>query len=494
MNFGLLGDDAATLPLLRAISAHAEHRLTHAAFVGDLLETIVQSSPEVRILSGWEHLLLEDGPKAVIICGSDPQVIEASKQLATAGKPLLLYPRSEQGSTLIYELTIIRDDAGTVLVPALPRSLDPRIAAIASHIRTGAMGSIHHLQVEHEIKTAIGAGPSNLIDSAAVETTLLHDIDLLRVLTGKYEQITSVYTGMVDNRVGLATVALAGANVPQVSWTAKPVSAAPHWKLTLHAEHGPLVISGNDDPDQLTVTGNSNSEGSNAATTYDSGSALLSHFTAAIAGSNAHPNWNDLMRAVEIVEAGRQSRRRRRTIDVHFETTSERSLFKTQMTAIGCGLLSFTFFAFLLLLLVAGAVDPRSDVEARSEAAGFIIYVDEFVANEGQLAAAGSEHVKRIAEKLSDSRADILVEQSGRDSDNLLDQGRRQVVVEQLVSENTPDAAARVRILELRGKWYQPVMSILRVLVFLPLALFLGLQLLLFLARPSTSRRSEPPA
>jgi hypothetical protein len=49
--------------------------------------------------------------------------------------------------------------------------------------------------------------------------------------------------------------------------------------------------------------------------------------------------------------------RRRRTIDVYFETPSERGIFKTQMTAVGCCLLVLTPAAVVVYLAVAAAVE-----------------------------------------------------------------------------------------------------------------------------------------
>ena len=65
------------------------------------------------------------------------------------------------------------------------------------------------------------------------------------------------------------------------------------------------------------------------------------------------------MRAFETVEATHRSVRRRRTIELHFESQSERSLFKTQMTAIGCGILTLTFFAVLVVLMIGAMFDPE---------------------------------------------------------------------------------------------------------------------------------------
>jgi ABC-type spermidine/putrescine transport system permease subunit I len=49
--------------------------------------------------------------------------------------------------------------------------------------------------------------------------------------------------------------------------------------------------------------------------------------------------------------------RRRRTIDVYYETPSERGIFKTQMTAVGCCLLMLTLAAVIGYLLAAATIE-----------------------------------------------------------------------------------------------------------------------------------------
>ena len=67
--------------------------------------------------------------------------------------------------------------------------------------------------------------------------------------------------------------------------------------------------------------------------------------------------WAELAKAVELVDAVERSVRRRRTIDVYFETPSERGIFKTQMTAVGCSLLMLTLAAVIFYLLLAATVE-----------------------------------------------------------------------------------------------------------------------------------------
>jgi hypothetical protein len=65
---------------------------------------------------------------------------------------------------------------------------------------------------------------------------------------------------------------------------------------------------------------------------------------------------------MELIEATGQSIRRRRTVDLYFDMTSERSQFKTQMSALGCGVLVLTLVLVILVLLMSEVLnlDPRA--------------------------------------------------------------------------------------------------------------------------------------
>ena len=66
--------------------------------------------------------------------------------------------------------------------------------------------------------------------------------------------------------------------------------------------------------------------------------------------------WSELVKAFETVDATHRSVKRRRTIELHFEPMSERAIFKTQMTAIGCGVLMGTLLLMLVYLAVASTI------------------------------------------------------------------------------------------------------------------------------------------
>src|SRR5262249_37298647 len=114
MNFAILGDDVAAVPLLEAISV-SEHRLVRSALAEKfpLWDSFLASVPR----GGWEELLTDAAVEAVIVAGDSDELQGATKQLASSGKPLLIVPKAALGAGCAYELSLIHDDSRVLLVP-----------------------------------------------------------------------------------------------------------------------------------------------------------------------------------------------------------------------------------------------------------------------------------------------------------------------------------------------------------------------------------------
>ena len=146
MHFALIGDDPDVFSLLRGIASHADHQLTHVAHAETTLPEVLQLFP-ASATSSWDKLLLADSIDAVIVAGHKPAVLLAAKQLMTAGKALLVFCRASQGIAFVYELTLIRDDSNSKLVPVFPHCGDPFVKNLQDQIESGQMGTLSHLEL-----------------------------------------------------------------------------------------------------------------------------------------------------------------------------------------------------------------------------------------------------------------------------------------------------------------------------------------------------------
>jgi predicted dehydrogenase len=327
MNFGLLCDDPAASALIAAFRHSPAHRLTRAVLVSPDADELLHGVPGVQFAEHWEDLLTARDVEAVIVGGASADVWEGAKQLASASIPLLVLPTIADGATLLYELSLIRDDRRSVLCPAWLHRFDPAVLRWREQLRAGD----HRRYVHWEREIAGGAGRE--ISRAAIDEALFRDADLWRFLAGGADQVTALQTGGTATGALIQSIVLVDRSAPELTWTMKS-GEADISRLTLPAEQGET---------RLEFQGNS----------LESAERLLDAFAATVAGNPAACDWTEVLHAAEIVDAAHRSLERRRTIDLHHEALSERAIFKTQMTALGCSALMLT----LCVLVVCLAVD-----------------------------------------------------------------------------------------------------------------------------------------
>lgn len=485
MKFALLGDDPIVQPLIREIASRPDCQITHAALMGQREAEILQLSPAVRIVNGWEELLSNE-TNAVIVCGSIDLIDESTKQLAAAGRSLVIFPQGAWDTELIYELSLARDDNGVRLIPACPLLEHPLFHE--THPQTpdekedDPNNRIIHLRLEREVPLPAGTE----LTESALRVSLLPDVGLLRKLGGEYHQVTAVKSSTPTGGIVLATITLSGDNLPDAVLTLRPVLSNPRWQLTITRNNRTEIYqSDGQDRDIRKIEGETE-----ICPPFKAGKAVLEHIERSLASLNTRPDWTDITRDYEVLDAVRRSFARRRTIDLHFETTSERSLFKTQMTAIGCGVLMLTLFAVVAVLVLGAALDARDPVEIKAQKANTIFYEDEFLPDDPKLTPDGRKHWEEVEFQRRDpSIIPILVEKGAEEA---LSRERAQFLIDRLENEGISNAEQRVEVYTLEGPWFESVMRVARIVVFLPLFVFLGLQFLLLIARPARpSQNSE---
>lgn len=484
MKFALIGDDPAALELVRAIAASPVDHLATASLLAATALEVKSCAPGVRITAGWDELLADPGIDGVVVAGAQAETLEAAKQLAAAGKSLLIVPQAMQGSTFYYELSLIRDDTGVLLFPVLPARVDREVVALRHALGELQIGRLQYLELTRETPaTAQGDGRSRMT-SAEIDDALLPDVDLLRHIGGDYNQVTALHFGSDEHGVANAAVTLSGNHCPEAVWKIRRAHEQPLWELKLIGEQGTAVLTC-DAAGQFHSSIAPRRIDAAVPQAQDRGAAILARFKAVRAVDREACEWSDLVRNMEIVEATHRSIRRRRTIDLHFETTSERSLFKTQMTAIGCGVLTFTLFAVISLLIATPLLDMRDRKQVEAERAGAVIVDSDFEPASSTLSPSGRVHLEAVAGKMRADRFEVLVARVPGNSE--LNVARRNSVVEELSRHSAPNADSRTVVAEIQGQWLAKVLRIARILVFAPLFLFLALQVLLLLTRPSAN-------
>lgn len=360
MRFALLCDDLSVRPLIDALDVRVDgHELVRAVRTSPPSGMPLSDGKSATLVAGWVDLLVAKDIDAVIVGGSDEQIIEGAKQLATAGIPVLFAPQAAQGSTFVYELSLIRDDNKVPLFPIFWNRFDSAVSALKSDIASGRFGKIQVLQLTRGITSNSAGG---IIPQTVVDGQLLDDVDLLRWLVGDYDQVTALRTAATDEGVLAENVVLAGRVLPEANWSISADSSQQTWKLVVRGENGVAELTREIDSPAWHYSNNGQPVAGDVRTTSQ---LLLRAFTESVArdrsvsdltGKSPGTEWGELVKCFETVDATHRSVRRRRTIELYFEPMSERAIFKTQMTAIGCGLLIATLFLMLIYLGIASII------------------------------------------------------------------------------------------------------------------------------------------
>ncbi len=365
MNFVLLGTGHETVPLVQALAHSTEHRLIAFVADDDLAGKVLAMTPTARRLGVVADALNVRELDAAIVDSSDPETLEIAKQLAVNSVALLLQPRAAHGIEFIYQLGLIRDEQPDVfrLYPVRPWRLHPLVLRLQQTLQKGELGRIHQLQWDREQHVEGPAAEPALLQKPEIEAALLVDVDLLKFLAGEFDQVTALHTGDPQQGIVQATLNLTGPEATPTRWSCIGTHGPSTWRLTVTGAAGKVILSGGEDREtidwQSSPTSDSGPEKSAVETvTFNYGPAVLQEFLAGNATTAATGDWaDDLNRIFDLLEGVHRSLRRRRTVELYFDTPSERSNFKTQMTALGCGVLLLTLLGMIAALGIGIVTD-----------------------------------------------------------------------------------------------------------------------------------------
>lgn len=433
----------------------------------------------------WRLLAEDNRIEAVIVCAEDEATLEAARQLAIRGKPLVIDAAASLPAEFVAEMALYESEGTSVLKPWFFDR--PHFRVLRQWVEDAALGTLQSIECDRVLLQSIAEDPQQLAGLSVL------DIDLLRWLGGDYSQVTCIRTGGDEHSFVSQTLQLAGPGLPDATLIYR--RAASHLSATFRfigTENSAELLDsrnmftwqvGGEEIHRVPILPDKETVDERYRRELD---ALWS-------GEEGSSRWRDLVRNYEIQEAMQRSLRRRRTIDLQFETTSERSQFKTHMATIGCGVIVWTMLGIIALLLAGAVLDPRDRMQRQAEAAGFVLRTDEFEAGAATLTPAGREHLQQIGTGIGLGDAVVYIEASATAGDpDPLDEQRRDEVWSQLSQAGAEDAS-RVVVRPLRGQWFLRAMQLARVLVFAPVALFLLFQILLLITRPPAPQKTHPP-
>lgn len=488
MNLALLGDDPA-LGDWAARAAACGGRVVVACVDSALPGSFpIIAASSVTALADWRTLLNNAEIDAVLVGGSSPLIAAAAFELART-RPLLVLPRPEQYATDIGLLDLHRPH-GPSAVPAFPLRCEPAVGEYLHRFQAGEMGDLRLLKLDRTVPVAASA--AHRIPQALAARCFLEDADLLRWLGGEFDRVTTVRLGTLGDAAAQTTVTLASEGEVEAVWTLTP-GAGQTWRLVIEGTKTRATLQRSGDaPIELQIGATPRDASPVTVVSEPAVDRCLREFIARAGGASpaggtlvgtAGPDWSDAARAFALVAAVEESVRRRRTVPPRYAGNSERDQFKTQMTAIGCGVLTWTLLGVCTGLILGRVLDPRDSLERRAAAARTIVWRDDFDARAATLTPAARERLQ-TGLRQDASEAIVLIE-AGADADAArLDPLRRQAVEELWAGLGRGDRPPQIDVRPLAGRGFRRLMLAVWGAAFLPLAIFLAAQALILLTRP----------
>lgn len=347
MKFGLLGIDDQVAGVLRAALARGDEITIGCDLAADAAATAGLPLPAMTREASWESLLDATGCDVVLVGGDgwNPGRADAVRKLVQAGRTLILSQPLELSMLWAYELDMIRKDSGARLVPILPDRLHPFVGRLRREIEASLAGGGTLGRVETvEMTRRLGDRSRD-----NVLRHLARDADLVRVLVGEPQRLSTLGGPSADEAWATITVGFDGADAVPIRWHVARGDAADLGIVVVGARGSQTIEIPPGAGDVWTSSGPAGVE----RLAFDRGAAILG-----VLGrdpATADPaGWEDAARAIELTEAVPRSLAKGRAVDLHQEEFSELGTFKGTMASLGCGLVLAGLFVLILATLVGG--------------------------------------------------------------------------------------------------------------------------------------------
>ncbi|MEZ6130489.1 MAG: hypothetical protein R3C59_17525 [Planctomycetaceae bacterium] len=331
MRFVVAGDCVEAVFLAEAMAVSDQHQLLTASVTDEVALAMSGRGISYTLVNSPEEAVLDPACEAVLVAASDvDQSMALVRQASQAGRHVIVIPPKNVSTAFSFELHLLLDESERGIVPLCGRWYVDWPDGNVS-LKT----DVQQLSLSFPLV-------SDNRDHAQ-----LAGVDALCGCGWAFSQVTALDVRGADGQLLSRSIMLAASEASERN--------VPPATLSFSADAGvdsaAVVVRPANGENRRYVTALPTPETvSNAklqAGVLSRIVARLSDETACQAGMEAFSNTLELMEGVE------KSLRRRRTVDVYFDGVSERSAFKTQMTAIGCGVLSYLMFGLIAFLIVA---------------------------------------------------------------------------------------------------------------------------------------------
>lgn len=338
MKFALAGNNSTAFDVLRELAASSEHTLVRCSLSGELAAVASRSGVPVTLAASVEDALLASDVDTVIIAIDDlDESLRMVRAAAQSARNVVVIPPAECSPAYSFELHLILDESQCGIMPLLPRAVMGDLPLSAVDLGLDELAT-RQLSIELQVNQA---------GSGLLRRTVIQGLDYLSSSGFKFTQVTALESNAPDGSLLSRLITLSAAP------TAEKV--LPPATLTIKPAADSGITAADAGMRSLQIFHNTSATRS---VPIDAAGSVLNRIATVCESRELCGKWMDgFSITLELAEAVSKSLRRRRTVDVHFDSGSEKGVFKSQMTAMGCGILTFMMFGMVAYLILAQLVE-----------------------------------------------------------------------------------------------------------------------------------------
>jgi len=337
MRFALTGDQADAALFVQAVVQSPKSSLVSYQVSGGLERRLRETGlPEAMRAESAEAILVSCGTDTIIVAASDvDESIRLVRQASQAGYHVVVIPPGNASPAFGYELHLLLDESQhQIIVLSGSQYLDE------SHPRANGC-------------TDCQLGLPAMTDDADHSATLADAIDITRNLGLADGQVTVLGinedgTPSPDRQIILSDDSKLDGSRPTVTL-----------KCSQSVESGRLTWREDNRPAEFEVIIPGQVESLSAGASENLCERVCLRLLDSAWCQTAMDRYSQTLQVAAAID---KSIRRRRTVDISMDELTERAAFKTQMTAIGCGVLTWLFIGLIGYLLVGQLLKPPERV------------------------------------------------------------------------------------------------------------------------------------
>ena len=331
MRFAIAGNNATAFDVLRELAGSTEHTLVRCALSGELAAAVSRASVPVTLAATVEDALLAGNVDAVLVAIDDlDESLRIVRAASQADRHVIVIPPAMCSPAYSFELHLILDESQRGIMPLLPRAAIAELPLTAVDLGLDEQAT-RQLSIE---LTLTETSP------AEVRAAVIRGLDYLSASGFRFTQITALESNAPDGSLISRLITLSAATTAE-----KPL---PPGTLTIK----PSIVA-----DRECVLQISQNHATHRTVSIPETANVLDRIVTVCQSRESCGKWMEAFSVtLELAEAVSKSLRRRRTVDVHFDSGSEKGVFKSQMTAMGCGVLTFMMLGMVAYLIVAQLV------------------------------------------------------------------------------------------------------------------------------------------